>query len=225
MSLRTNAVCCLFYKAQYTQRTISSDGAPMCFGNLLPPYLKGTMCLCIHKRNVRLARRFGLPRRVVSCCAFSSSHREKRALSLAKFPRKFRASYDYDNEPCDTSERRTKPRYALREETFKCRHCRRFVCPVPSGGQHRNHCPFCLYSRHVDDRIPGDRASTCGASMSPIGTFQRPDGEHVIVHRCLTCEIERFNRIAGDDDFDLVLSLPLVPPRTSRSVKAAQWQD
>ena len=61
--------------------------------------------------------------------------------------------------------------------------------------------------------------------MSPIGAFQRPDGEHVIVHRCLACEIERFNRIAGDDDFDLVLSLPLVPPRTSRSVKAAQWQD
>jgi hypothetical protein len=56
--------------------------------------------------------------------------------------------------------------------------------------------------------------------MEPIGSFQRPNGEYVIVHRCLNCDFERFNRIAADDDFDLVLSLPALPPRTSREVKA-----
>ena len=103
-----------------------------------------------------------------------------------------------------------------RIEQFRCRHCGRFVGPVPSGGLHRNHCPFCLYSRHVDADRSGDRASTCGGSMAPIGVFTRPKGEHVIVHRCLSCGFERYNRIAADDDFDLVLSLPAVEPRGRR---------
>lgn len=115
-----------------------------------------------------------------------------------------------------------KPLYNTAEEVFKCRHCRRFVCPLPSGGHHRNHCPFCLYSRHVDERQSGDRLSTCGASMQPIGRFQRPGGEDVIVHHCLGCDFERFNRIAADDDYDLVLELPMVEPRTGREIKAKQ---
>lgn len=120
-------------------------------------------------------------------------------------------------------DRRRKPRYTQSaEEVFKCRHCRRFVCPPPSGGRNRNHCPFCLYSRHVDDRKPGDRMSTCGSSMKPVGRFQRPNGEYVLVHQCHCCGFERFNRIAADDDFELVLSLPDQPPRTSREVKARQ---
>jgi hypothetical protein len=56
--------------------------------------------------------------------------------------------------------------------------------------------------------------------MQPIGSFQRTNGEFVIVHRCLDCGFERFNRIAADDDFELVLSLPVLPPRTSREMKA-----
>lgn len=118
------------------------------------------------------------------------------------------------------SEERRKPRYSqAADEVFKCRHCHRFVCPLPSGGHHRNHCPVCLYSRHVDDRKSGDRMSTCGASMEPIGHFQRSGGEYVLVHRCLDCGFERFNRIAADDDFDLVLALPELPPRTRREMK------
>jgi hypothetical protein len=105
------------------------------------------------------------------------------------------------------------------EQSFTCGHCKRFVGPLPSGGHHRNHCPFCLYSRHVDEGRSGDRASACRSLMAPIGAFQRPNGEHVIVHRCLGCGFERFNRIAADDDFDLVLSLPVVPPRSARPVE------
>ena len=80
---------------------------------------------------------------------------------------------------------------------------------VPYGGKHRNHCPYCLYSRHVDGRASGDRAGACGGLMAPVGAFVRPKGEHVVVHRCLGCGFERYNRIAADDDFALVLSLPL----------------
>jgi hypothetical protein len=60
--------------------------------------------------------------------------------------------------------------------------------------------------------------------MEAIGHFQRPNEEYVLVHRCLGCGFERFNRIAADDDFDLVLSLPTLPPRTSREVKAQQLE-
>ena len=64
--------------------------------------------------------------------------------------------------------------------------------------------------------------SACDCRMEPIGHFQRQNGEYVLVHRCLGCGFERFNRIAADDDFDLVLSLPEQAARTSREVKAQQ---
>ena len=67
--------------------------------------------------------------------------------------------------------------------------------------------------------------SSCERRMEPIGSFQRPNGEYVLIHRCLGCGIERFNRIAADDDFDLVLALPSVPPRTGREVKAQRWEE
>lgn len=101
--------------------------------------------------------------------------------------------------------RRQRPNH---EESFRCRHCRALVGLVPSGGRHRNHCPVCLYSRHVDERIAGDRASQCGGSMAPIGVFCQRNGEQSLVHRCLTCGVIRHNRIAADDDYDLVVSLP-----------------
>ena len=87
------------------------------------------------------------------------------------------------------------------------------VGPVPSGGHNRNHCPFCLYSRHVDADTPGDRASDCGASMEPVGVFTRPKGEEVIVHRCRGCGFERYNRVAADDSYDAVAQVPAVEPR------------
>lgn len=52
--------------------------------------------------------------------------------------------------------------------------------------------------------------------MAPVGTFHRPKGEQVILHRCLGCGLERHNRIAADDNGVPLLHLPLVPTRTSR---------
>jgi hypothetical protein len=104
------------------------------------------------------------------------------------------------------------PTRAVREgrESFKCVHCRAFIGPTISGGKHRNHCPLCLYSRHVDGGRPGDRASDCGAKMAPIGHFTRPNGEPMVVHRCLGCGIERNNRLAADDNMLLFEELPIV---------------
>ena len=97
-------------------------------------------------------------------------------------------------------------------ETFRCLHCKTIVGPLPWGGRHRNHCPLCLHSRHVDGRIPGDRTSTCGGKMAPAGLFARPDGEQMLVHRCLACDVERHNRVAADDNPVAVLRLPLLQP-------------
>ncbi|MCA1668601.1 MAG: RNHCP domain-containing protein [Thermomicrobia bacterium] len=102
------------------------------------------------------------------------------------------------------------PTRAVREgrESFKCVHCRAFIGPTVSGGKHRNHCPLCLYSRHVDGNRPGDRASDCGAKMAPVARFTRPNGEPMIVHRCLGCGFQRNNRLAADDNMLRFEDLP-----------------
>ena len=101
-------------------------------------------------------------------------------------------------------------------ERFKCGHCRAFIGPTIGGGRHRNHCPLCLYSRHVDGARPGDRAGGCRSLMAPVARFYRPNGEPVLVHRCLGCGFERHNRLASDDNVALLTRLPLVAPRSGR---------
>lgn len=55
----------------------------------------------------------------------------------------------------------------MRNESFVCENCKKTVTPHPDGSA-RNHCPFCLYSKHVDADFPGDRAATCHALMAPV---------------------------------------------------------
>lgn len=93
---------------------------------------------------------------------------------------------------------------------FTCVHCK---CAVPYqsfGTRQRNHCPACLWSRHVDDKV-GDRRSPCAQPMEPISIASRADGEWSIVHKCVGCGQLRTNRIAGDDDEIVLLSLVLRP--------------
>ncbi len=100
-----------------------------------------------------------------------------------------------------------------RNEGFKCGNCGNKVLPIKYGGSYRNHCPYCLFSKHVDSDEPGDRKSGCRGLMKPVGVFTRKTGEYVIVHKCQSCGFERYNRIAGDDDFEKVTQLSTVPVR------------
>lgn len=93
---------------------------------------------------------------------------------------------------------------------FKCGRCRAFIGGIMFGGRHRNHCPMCLTSRHVDRRRPGDRASPCRALMPAIGVAYRSNGEQLVVHRCNGCAVERQNRVAADDNPLALLRLPPV---------------
>jgi hypothetical protein len=95
---------------------------------------------------------------------------------------------------------------------FKCRKCKAFIGAPLTGGRHRNHCPACLHSLHVDAQRPGDRASDCRALMAPVGVFTQRNGEQSLVHRCLGCGIERHNRVAADDNPLLLMRLPLHAP-------------
>ncbi|MGF1632263.1 MAG: RNHCP domain-containing protein [Phycisphaerae bacterium] len=93
---------------------------------------------------------------------------------------------------------------------FTCGHCRLQVSYEVYGSKHRNHCPFCLWSVHVDE-TPGDRHAGCGQPMEPIGIDVRADGEWAIIHRCRGCRQMRTNRIAGDDQELALLQLALRP--------------
>ena len=107
-------------------------------------------------------------------------------------------------EPRGRSERRA-------GGSFRCGHCGLDVPGDAPGTAHRNHCPNCLWSRHVDDDAPGDRAAECGSLMEPIAISVRGDGEWVLVHRCRGCDHLSLNRTAGDDSPLLLLRLAVRP--------------
>ena len=86
-------------------------------------------------------------------------------------------------------------------ENFKCEKCGHEV----SGNGYTNHCPNCLYSKHVDIN-PGDRACTCHGLMKPV-ELQQKNGEFVILHRCEKCGFERRNKINDCDNKDSILKL------------------
>ncbi len=93
---------------------------------------------------------------------------------------------------------------------FRCAVCGREVSAAGAGTQHRNHCPYCLSSLHLDDR-PGDRAANCGGTMDAVAVWVRGDGEWALVHRCRSCGTLHSNRVAADDNPALLLSLAIKP--------------
>ena len=105
-----------------------------------------------------------------------------------------------------------RPRARNEPTSFRCTNCRLDVPTHAPGTQHRNHCPTCLWSRHVDDR-PGDRALTeeCRSGMEPIAIGVRGRGEWIVIHRCTGCGDLKANRSAGDDSPLLLLRLAVKP--------------
>ena len=75
------------------------------------------------------------------------------------------------------------------DEAFTCRHCGRLVVPEGAGSDHRNHCPNCLSSLHVDEE----------------------PGEWALLHRCRMCGTIHANRVAADDNPLLLMSLASKP--------------
>lgn len=101
---------------------------------------------------------------------------------------------------------------------FVCVQCDNFVSAqvAVSGVHNRNHCPYCLSSRHLDLYAAGDRLAACKARMKPIGlTLKRQhkkyarfdQGELMLVHHCEECGRLAINRVAADDDNEAILAV------------------
>ena len=92
---------------------------------------------------------------------------------------------------------------------FTCEHCGRQVMAL-TNGSYRNHCPFCLYSRHIDN-LPGDRKGKCGGLMEAQGVEYKSGKGFQIVHGCIRCGVKRVNRVAENtiqpDDIEELVSL------------------
>ena len=123
-------------------------------------------------------------------------------------------------ETCNPVKNHQEYRYGryLFKDVFRCRQCEALVTahPMLSGVKNRNHCPYCLWSQHVDLSEAGDRLSACKASMEPIGLTvkQRQNkygngssGELMLIHRCTACNKYSINRIAADDFSDKLLEV------------------
>ena len=96
------------------------------------------------------------------------------------------------------------------EDSFTCKVCNRLVTSFCAGTDHRNHCPYCLSSQHLDNE-PGDRAASCGGVMEAIGVWVRKNGEWAIIHRCKYCGHLSSNRSAADDNPLILMSVALRP--------------
>lgn len=96
------------------------------------------------------------------------------------------------------------------DDSFTCRVCGRPVVPAGAGSDHRNHCPNCLSSLHVDDE-PGDRSADCGGIMGAIGVWVRKNGEWAVIHRCRRCGVLHSNRAAADDNPMKLMSIAMKP--------------
>jgi hypothetical protein len=115
---------------------------------------------------------------------------------------------------------------------FRCLACHNPVSglSVVSGVHHRNHCPYCLWSRCLDLYVPGDRLSACKAGMRPVGlALKRVNkkyaaqkaGELMLVHFCDECGKVSLNRLAADDDPQAVLETFEASLALNRPIQAA----
>jgi len=91
-------------------------------------------------------------------------------------------------------------------EKYTCGRCGKIV----TGGRYNNHCPNCLWSKHLDDQIPGDRASKCKSLMKPIGIIQK-NGKWRIVHQCLGCKKKTTVDSSPKDNVNLIIKLSQSP--------------
>jgi ribosomal protein L37AE/L43A len=91
--------------------------------------------------------------------------------------------------------------FSRKIENFICEKCGTTV----KGSGYTDHCPHCLWSKHVDIN-PGDRAAVCGGAMKPIAVETKGDG-YVIIYRCEKCNHTHRVKAAPTDNFETILKI------------------
>ena len=94
-------------------------------------------------------------------------------------------------------------KFKMIDDEFTCEVCNKKVSKL--GYTARDHCPFCLYSKHVDIN-PGDRENSCKGLMRPIG-IEKFKHTYKIVYECDKCHMRHKNIVANDDNMDLIIQL------------------
>lgn len=108
---------------------------------------------------------------------------------------------DLDFKPKSTSSELETKRFQRVEEDFSCENCGSHV----KGSGYTNHCPNCLWSKHVDVN-PGDRASDCGGMMEPVG-LEVKGNEKIIMYKCTQCKASKRNKASKNDNVDALIKL------------------
>jgi len=94
-------------------------------------------------------------------------------------------------------------KFNMIDEKFICENCKKEVKEL--GYTARDHCPYCLYSKHVDIN-PGDRSNPCKGLLKPIGIEKYKD-TYKIIYKCEKCKMEHKNIMANDDNYDLIIEI------------------
>lgn len=97
-------------------------------------------------------------------------------------------------------------KFTMRDESFICENCGKQVDTLNYTA--RDHCPYCLYSKHVDIN-PGDRANSCLGLLKPVGV-EKFKNTYKIIYKCNKCNNKHKNIIANDDNMDEIIKLSVL---------------
>lgn len=92
--------------------------------------------------------------------------------------------------------------FIRKKENFVCEKCGEKV----TGDGYTDHCPKCLWGKHVDLGIPGDRASECGGLMEPIKAIYKQE-KFKILYRCTKCRHGFWVREGKDDGREMLVDM------------------
>ena len=96
-------------------------------------------------------------------------------------------------------------KFTMRDEVFICENCGKEVDTLKYTA--RDHCPYCLYSKHVDIN-PGDRLNNCLGLLKPI-SIEKFKNTYKIIYKCTKCNELHKNIIANDDNMNLIIELSI----------------
>lgn len=98
-------------------------------------------------------------------------------------------------------------RFNMIDESFTCENCGKTIEPLVYSA--RDHCPYCLFSKHVDI-LPGDRANECHGLLKPI-KIEKFKNTYKIIYKCQKCHQTHKNIMANDDDMNIIIELSKNP--------------
>lgn len=96
-------------------------------------------------------------------------------------------------------------KFNMIDEEFICENCSKKVNKLEYTA--RDHCPHCLYSKHVDIN-PGDRLNPCKGLLKPVG-IEKFKSTYKIIYKCEKCNELHKNIKAEDDNFDIIIDLSI----------------